>query len=70
MASDEVMMQRLVNMVTPDNRTELMIIYLEALTPTGLTAAELNKGGKAESKWPEISAGLLKRALEDLRIIE
>ena len=45
MASDEVMMQRLVNMVTPDNRTELMIIYLEALTPTGLTAADLNKGG-------------------------
>lgn len=28
-ASDEVMMQRLVNMVTPDNRTELMIITLK-----------------------------------------
>lgn len=69
-AGDEVMMQRLVNMVTPDNRTELMIIYLEVLTPTGLTAADLNKGGKAESKWPEISAGLLKRAIEDLRIIK
>lgn len=69
-ASDEVMMQRLVNMVTPDNRTELMIIYLEVLTPTGLTAADLNKGGRSESKWPEISAGLLERAIEDLRIIK
>lgn len=70
LASDEVMMVRLVNMVTPDNRSELMIIYLEALTPTGFTAADLNKGGKAESNWPEISAGLLRRAMEDLKIIK
>lgn len=70
LASDEVMMQRLVNMVAPDNRTELMILYLEVLTPTGLTAADLNKGGKAEGKWPEITAGLLKRAIEDLKIIK
>ena len=68
-ATDEVMTQRLVNMVTPDNRNELMIIYLEVLTPTGYTSTDLNKGGKAESKWPEISAGLLNRAQNGMRII-
>ena len=68
MASDEVMMQRLVAMVTPDNRTELMIVYIEVLTPTGLTAADLNEGGKAAAKWAEISAGLLERAQKGIKI--
>ena len=68
-ASDEVMMQRLVNMVTPDNRSELMIIYLEVLTPTGFTSADLNKNGKAENKWPDISVGLLDRAQTNFEII-
>jgi len=68
-ASDEVMMQRLVNMVTPDNRNELMIIYLEVLTPTGLGSADLKEGGRASEKWPDISAGLLKRAQEGMQLI-
>ena len=67
-ASEEVMMQRLVNMVTPDNRTELMIIYLEVLTPTGYKAEDLNDGGKAAGKWAEISAGLLERAQKGMKI--
>jgi hypothetical protein len=58
MAFDDVMFRRLVNMVTPDNRTELMIIYMEALTPTGFTASDLNPNGKAADKWPAISAAL------------
>lgn len=69
MASDEVMMQRLVNMVTPDNRHELMIIYTEVLTPTGFTASDLTANGKAADKWPEISAGLLRRAQEGMTLI-
>ena len=67
-ASDEVMMQRLVNMVTPDNRTELMIIYLEVLTPTSYKAADLNEGGKAAAQWPDISKGLLVRAQKGMKI--
>jgi hypothetical protein len=66
--SDEVMMQRLVNMVTPDNRSELMIIYLEVLTPTGYEAADLNEGGKAAAQWPEISKGLLERAQKGMKL--
>ncbi len=69
-ASEEVMSQRLVSMVTPDNRNELMIIYLEVLTPTGFTAADLNAGGKAADKWPAIAAGLLVRAREGIEIVK
>ena len=68
MASDEVMMQRLVNMVDAKNREELMIIYLEVLTPTGFTAADLNEGGKAADKWPAIANGLLERAQKGMKI--
>ena len=68
-ASDEVMMQRLVNMVTPDNRSELMIIYLEVLTPTGFAAADLNEGGKAADKWPTIADALLQRAKKGMEIV-
>nr|HQU94277.1 hypothetical protein [Pyrinomonadaceae bacterium] len=69
-ASGDVMTQRLVNMTTPDNRNELMIIYLEVLTPTGFTAADLNKGGKAADKWPEIATGLLERATKGFEIVK
>ena len=67
-ASYEVMMQRLVSMVTPDNRTELMIIYLEVLTPFGFLAADLNEGGKAYEEWPAIADGLLERAQKGMKI--
>ena len=69
-ASSEVMTQRLVNMTTPDNRNELMIIYLEVLTPTGFTAADLNSGGKAADKWPSISDGFLDRAIKGIEILQ
>jgi hypothetical protein len=68
-ASGDVMTQRLVNMTTSDNRNELMIIYLEVLTPTGFTAADLSPNGKAADKWPELSAGLLHRAQEGFQVV-
>ena len=68
-ASSDVMTQRLVNMTTPDNRNELMIISLEVLTPTGFTAADLSPNGKAADKWPGLSAGLLERAAKGMEIM-
>jgi hypothetical protein len=41
MASDEIMMQRLVHLTDDAKRNELMIIYMEDLSETGLTAADL-----------------------------
>ena len=66
--SDEVMSQRLVHLVDEAKRNELMIIYLEDLSPMKLTAADLAKGGKAESRWPEISKGLLERATKNMKL--
>ena len=46
-----------------------MTIYLEVLTPTGFTAADLSPNGKAADKWPKVSAGLLQRAQEGFQVI-
>ena len=66
--SGEVLAQRLVHLIGNKKRDELMVIYAEDLSPFGVTASDLSKGGKAEAKWPEISAGLLKRAQKDIKI--
>lgn len=42
-------------------RKELMFIYSEDLAPTGFTAADLKKGGKAYARWPELEKGLIER---------
>ncbi|HEX6124834.1 MAG TPA: hypothetical protein VFZ23_05615 [Pyrinomonadaceae bacterium] len=68
LASDEVLSQRLVHLIGDKKRDELMIIYLEDMTPLGLTSADVAKGGKAQARWNEISEGLLARAQKDLRI--
>jgi len=65
--SDEFIMQRLVNMVDPSNRNELMVIYLEAL-PDGQSAADLNPNGKDYAKWPAMADQLLARARQNMKI--
>jgi hypothetical protein len=68
MAGTEFMSQRLVHMVDQSKRNELMIIYIEDLSDTGLTAADLSEGGAARARWPEISQGLLDRALKNMKV--
>ena len=64
---NEMMMRRMVHLPTPDRRKELMIIYAEDLAPTGLTVADLNPGGKAESERPRLEKELLQRALDRIK---
>lgn len=68
LGSDDVMSQRLVHLVDEAKRNELMIIYLEDLSPMKLTAADLAQGGKNASEWEKISAGLLERATKSMKI--
>lgn len=68
MVGTEFISQRLVHMVDQAKRNELMIIYIEDLTDTGLTAADLSEGGAARARWPEISQGLLDRALKNMKV--
>jgi hypothetical protein len=68
MASDEILMQRLVHLTDESKRNELMIIYMERLSGLGVTAAELGKGGAAADRWPQISTELLDRALKGMKM--
>ena len=68
MASDDVLSQRLVYMVDQAKRNELMIIYTEDLGSMGLTAADLDSGGRATARWDEIAKGLLERAQKNMKL--
>ena len=68
MKSNDVLAQRLVNMADEAKRNELMIIYAEDMSGTGLTAADVNEGGAARGRWTEISQGVLDRALKNMKI--
>lgn len=63
-----MMYVRLVHLLDQQKRKELMIIYGEDLAATGLTAAELDKGGKAFDRWPTIENTLIERAEKKISI--
>ena len=65
-----MMYVRLVHLLDEQKRKELMIIYGEDLAPTGLTVAELHKGGKAHDQWPVIEKSLVERAEKKIKIEE
>jgi len=52
----------------PDRRNELMIIYSEALGPTGYGASALSEGGPAAAEWPALSKALQERSLASFTI--
>ena len=62
------MSQRLVHLVDAAKRNELMIIYLEDLSPMKITAADVAPGGKAAARWDQISKGLLERATKNMKL--
>src|SRR6266851_9976473 len=61
---------RLVHLLDEQKRKELMIIYGEDVTPTGLSAGELDEGGKAHDRWPGIEKALVERAVKMIVIEE
>jgi hypothetical protein len=68
LASDEVLSQRLVHLVDEAKRNELMIIYMEDLGATGLSASDLSAGGRAASQWDELAKQLLERAVKSMKV--
>jgi hypothetical protein len=63
-----MMYVRLVHLLDVQKRKELMIVYGEDLAPTGLTAADLDQGGKAHEQWPAIEKSLIAGAEERIAI--
>jgi hypothetical protein len=68
MKSKELLSQRLVHLVDAKKRNELMIIYLEDMTPLGVTTSDLAEGGRAADRWEEIARKLLERASKGLKV--
>jgi len=65
---DGMMYVRLVHLLDEKKRKELMIIYGEDVAPTGFTAPDLQKDGKAFDRWPAIDKGLIERAQENVAL--
>lgn len=59
----DVMLERLVWILDSPARHELMVIYMEDLAGQGLTAADVNEGGKARDRWPALAAAFHQRAV-------
>lgn len=59
---------RLVHLPDAEKRKELMIIYIESLDAMGIAAADLEPGGTAASRWPELERGLIERAAERVKV--
>ena len=65
---DDMVYVRLVHLLDPEKRKELMIIYGEDLAPTGYTAADLKAGGKSHDRWSQLENGLVARAKSSIRL--
>jgi hypothetical protein len=63
-----MMSVRLVHLLDASKRRELMLIYSEDTGATGFDAADLNKGGRAYSRWPAIEHGLIERAQQRISL--
>lgn len=68
LASNDILLQRLVHLVDEARRNELMIIYVEDLSGAALTAADLSPGGKAAARWEQEANDLLERAVKGIKI--
>ncbi len=63
----EFMLLRMVNLDAA-KRNELMVIYMEDLSPLGLKGADLKEGGSAHAKWEELQKGLMERAKAGMKV--
>jgi hypothetical protein len=63
-----MMSVRLVHLLDPLKRKELMFIYSEDVASTGHTASELRSQGPAHDQWPRIEEDLIERAEKSIAI--
>ena len=65
----EFMYVRFVHLLDDAKRKELMIIYGEDLGPTGFSAVDLRKGGRAYDRWSQIEEELIERARQAITLL-
>lgn len=60
---------RLVHLTDDSRRKELMVIFIEDLAPLGLTGSDLQEGGKAAQRWPEIEKNHLDKIRRTMTLV-
>jgi hypothetical protein len=65
---EDIVYQRFVRLVDAARRNELLIIYYENLSGTGLTAADLSEKGRAFGERERVFQQVMKRALKGFTI--
>ena len=68
LAGDDIAMRRFIHLADEGKRHELLVIYIEDLSGTGLTAADLQPKGRASSQWAGLSKKLRERALKGMKV--
>lgn len=68
LTGNDLMWRRLIHLTDETRRHELLIVYLEDLGGTGLTAGDLMGQGRHSARWPEVSRQLLRRAAKGMKI--
>lgn len=66
---EDVMFQRFIRVVDEAKRHEFILIYIEDLSGSGFTAADLAKGGRAAEQRDRVLQELQNRALKSLEIL-
>lgn len=66
----DVLMERLLWYLDTPARHEMMLIYFEDPADLGLTAADLNPGGRAADRWSEVTAGFSRRGESVFKIVD
>ncbi len=59
---------RLVYLTDESRRKELLVIFIDNLDPLGLKGSDLQDGGKAEQRWPEIEQKHLEKIRSTLTL--
>jgi hypothetical protein len=66
---EDIVYQRFVRLVDEARRNELLIIYYENLSGTGLTAADLSEKGRAAGQRDKVFQEVMKRALKGFKVL-
>lgn len=66
----DIMFERFIRLVDETRRSELLIIYYENMSGTGLTAADLSEKGRAAAQRDKIFQELKKRALKNFTLLK
>lgn len=67
---EDIMYQRYVRLVDDTRRNELLIIYYENMSGTGLTAADVSEKGKAFGQREKVFQEMMKRALKSFTVLK